>query len=156
MIIAVLGNVITEALNKFSFSNVGEDQITLFILGFSTVFIALTLIYLLINSVPKVLKLDLKKVSKATAGVIVHNKVTDVIVNKHKKETETSVMKTTVVPSDNEEVSAAIAMAMSLYLDDCHDDESFVLTMKINERLSSTWNHKVQNVSFYNFNNLSR
>jgi len=134
MIVAVLCNAIIEALKKFSFYNIGEDQITLFIIGFGVVYVALTLIYLLINVVPKFLKLNFKKNN---------------IVNK--KDNNISVEKTKINTSNNEEVNAAIAMAISLYIDDQHDDESFVLTMKINERLSSNWSHKVLNANFYNF-----
>jgi hypothetical protein len=46
---------------------------------------------------------------------------------------------------------AAIAMALHLYLDNVHDEESNVLTIKRIERRYSPWNSKI-----YGLNNLHR
>ena len=48
--------------------------------------------------------------------------------------------------SVNKEVSAAIAMALALYLDNQHDEESLVLTMNLSDRLNTQWNNKIQNI----------
>ena len=46
--------------------------------------------------------------------------------------------------SDNE--SAAIAMALRLYYDDVHDEESYVITLVNNNNRYSPWNSKIYGI----------
>lgn len=123
------GNSFIETIKKISTKGVGEDQIVLFLIGFGVVFIALTLIYLLINGLSKIINNDFNKKKKS-------NNVEDNI----SKKTETE-------PTMNNEVNVAIAMALSMYFSVQHDEESLVLTMDIQERMSTQWNNKVQLIS---------
>lgn len=52
------------------------------------------------------------------------------------------------------EVSAAIAMAISIYFDELHDQETAILTIKKVGKTYSPWNSKIYNV--INFNRFQR
>jgi Na+-transporting methylmalonyl-CoA/oxaloacetate decarboxylase gamma subunit len=45
--------------------------------------------------------------------------------------------------------SAAISMALHLYYDDVHDDESYVLTIKSPNNRYSSWNSKIYGINNY-------
>jgi sodium pump decarboxylase gamma subunit len=51
------------------------------------------------------------------------------------------------VISENE--SAAIAMALHLYYDDIHDDESYVITIKNTDNRYSPWSSKIYGINNY-------
>lgn len=114
----------------FDLSKVDGNAITIFLIGFGVVFAALITIYFIFNLLPKVL------------GI------------KFKKEKSVKVDNATIKPEKaikaDDEVYAAIAMALSLHFEDAHDDEPMVLSINLNERLNSQWNSKIQNVNFYN------
>lgn len=114
----------------FDLSKVDSNALTIFLIGFGVVYVALIIIYLIFSLLPKVLSIKLKK---------------------EKTHTEA---KSTIKPDKgikaDDEVYAAIAMALSLHFEDAHDDEPMVMSINLNDRLNSQWNSKIQNVNFYN------
>lgn len=114
----------------FDLSRVDANAITIFLIGFGVVYVALIIIYFIFNMLPKVLSIKLKK---------------DKVVKEQKH--ASPVEKTS---KTDDEVYAAIAMALSLHFEDAHDDEPMILSINLNDRLNSQWNSKIQNVNFYN------
>ena len=66
-------------------------------------------------------------------------------------EEEKAALSETLIPG---EVSAAIAVALSLYLDELHDQETAILTIRKVRKTYSPWNSKIYNV--INFNRFQR
>lgn len=62
-----------------------------------------------------------------------------------------STLASTMLPG---EVSAAIAMAISIYFDELHDQETAILTIKKVGKTYSPWNSKIYNV--INLNSFQR
>ena len=116
---------ILSAIN-FDFSRVDGNAVTIFIIGFSVVFSALIIIYLIFSVVPYLMKINIKKKSKPEVKAAEPVIITD------------------------GEVYAAIGMALILHSEDQHDDESMILTLNINDRLNSPWNSKLQNLNLHN------
>lgn len=114
----------------FDLSKVDGNAVTIFLIGFGVVFAALITIYFIFNLLPKVLSIKLKK-------------------QKSQTEAKTNIKPEKEIKAD-EEVYAAIAMALSLHFEDAHDDEPMVMSINLNDRLNSQWNSKIQNVNFYN------
>lgn len=113
----------------FDVSRIDANAMTLFIIGFSVVFGALIVIYLLFLFLPKVINFD--NIGKG---------------KKKNKKQKTEAKKTKVLAEDSE-LYAAIAMALHLHFEDTHDEESMVLTMNIQERVSSQWSSKIININ---------
>ncbi|MDD2387784.1 MAG: OadG family protein [Bacteroidales bacterium] len=116
---------------SFDVSNIDANAMTLFIIGFSVVFGALIVIYLLFFFMPKIINFD--NIGKGKK-------------KKKNKKQKTEAEKTTEV-TENSELYAAIAMALHLHFEDTHDLESMVLTMDIQDRVSSQWSSKIININ---------
>jgi len=114
---------------SFDVSNIDANAMTLFIIGFSVVFGALIVIYLLFFFLPKVFNFDAIGKPK-----------------EKKQKPEPKTEKSTEV-TENSEIFAAIAMALHLHFEDAHDEESMVLTMDIQDRVSSQWSSKIININ---------
>ncbi|MDD2636716.1 MAG: OadG family protein [Bacteroidales bacterium] len=116
---------------SFDVSNIDANALSIFIIGFSVVFGALIVIYFLFFFLPKIVKFD--NIGKRKE-------------KNETKETKQKIEKTTAV-SENSEIYAAIAMALHLHFEDAHDEESMVLTMDIQDRVSSQWGSKIININ---------
>jgi glutaconyl-CoA/methylmalonyl-CoA decarboxylase subunit delta len=114
----------------FDLSKVDGNAITIFLIGFGVVFTALITIYFIFSLLPKALSIKFKK-------------------QKSQTEDKATIKPVKEIKADDE-VYAAIAMALSLHFEDAHDDEPMVLSINLNDRLNSQWNSKIQNVNFYN------
>ena len=101
-------------------------------LGYAIVFVALCFLILIFTLVPKVLSLDFKRLLQS---------------RKENKNTENKGVD--VVMSG--ETNAAIAMALCLYFNDLHDEESNVITIKQVKRTYSPWSSKVYGFTNINF-----
>ena len=112
----------------FDISKIDENAITIFIIGFGIVFAALISIYLFFNFLPKLLTLNFKKKKKTTVAK-----------TSGKSEKSESIV--------DDEVYAAIAMALHLHLEDQHDEESMVLTLDLARNINTQWNSKIQNIN---------
>lgn len=111
--------------NPFDFSAIQLEHLTLAATGYGVVFFSLILLYFIFSIMPKVLDFRLKKQpdleGHATHGA--HH-----------------------TPTQSGEVNAAIAMAISLYFSELHDQETAILTIKKAAKTYSPWNSKIYNV----------
>ncbi len=113
---------------SFDFSAIDEFGITLAVVGYLTVFITLVVMYNTYSLIPKIIdffvRQKLRKQGKFKAAEKDNLHISG-------------------------EVSAAIAMALNLYFDEIHDEESNVLTFKEKNRDYSPWNSKIYSVNDY-------
>ncbi|MEI6758165.1 MAG: hypothetical protein FDX18_06300 [Chlorobium sp.] len=107
------------------FSVIGSQHIALAITLFSVALVALLMLSLIFSLLPKLFNRNLRK--------------------KFQKEgmEGDADYATNMVPG---EVSAAIAMAIALYLEELHDREIAILTIKKVGKTYSPWNSKIYNV----------
>ncbi len=99
---------------------------TVVIVGYSVVFAALVLMFFVVTGLSKMLNLE-KKMRLRRQG---------------KKECKECVDMTG-------EVNAAISMALHLYFDEQHDEESGMMTIKRVSRSYSPWNSKFYGLNTY-------
>ena len=116
-----------------NFSAIGAEHLVLAVSCYIIVFLTLFLLSLVFGILPKLHTRNLrKKMQKGGA------QVNTLIAGK-------------MVPG---EVSAAIAMAISMYFEELHDQETSILTIKKEGKSYSPWNSKIYNV--INFNRFQR
>lgn len=111
---------------KLNLVGIVNNQILLVLICFGIVLFALTLIYLLIRVLRK--GMDSKSNNKSD-------------ISKVKNEAEKPKM--AVLSEKENEVNAAIAMALHLYLDTSHYEESLVITMDLRDRIDTQWNSNI-------------
>lgn len=104
---------------------------TISILGWFIVFVALVFLIGVFLMIPKILNWDTKRVLRKKRGA-----------NKGEIKDEDIIV--------SGETNAAIAMALYLYFNEMHDEESNVITIKAVKRRYSPWSSKV-----YGFNNVN-
>ena len=110
-----------QALHIFLTNNINKESIVIAVAGYLIVFAALVLLFWFFSTVPKLIVL-LKSRKQRGKG----------------KTSELNDMETI-----SGESTAAIAMALHLYLNEIHDDESGVLTIKRISRNYSPWSSKI-------------
>lgn len=111
-------------INEISFdlSRISMDGIFISVVGYIVVFVALTVLYYVFYFLPKLMN-----------------------IKRRKKITEQGVE--TITENDpSGEVNAAIAMALYLYLNEVHDKESNVITIKRVNKVYSPWSSKIYNM----------
>lgn len=109
----------------FNLSNITDDSIIIAIIGYTTVFAALVLLFIVFNTIPKLLYLNLKsKLRKKGESVEI-------------KQEDMNI---------SGETNAAISMALYLYFNQMHDDESNIVTIKEVSRRYSPWSSKIYGV----------
>lgn len=101
------------------------------VVGYTVVFLALVLLVFCFQSLPKLLHVGLQKRERIKASKRLNSEAF----------TEEKYL--------SGEVSAAIAMALSLYFKEQHDEESGVLTIKRVSRTYSPWSSKIYGVNNY-------
>lgn len=112
---------------SFDFSAVDDYAWTIFITGYVIVFTALISLSLLFKYLPLVLNIKRKpKVKNELVKEVDNNKNDD---------------------DSNDDAYAAIAMAVNLYLNDMHDEESLILTIDRDNALNSPWGSKIHNIN---------
>lgn len=116
---------------KFEPAAIDQYAIIISIVGYSIVFIALVTLYLIFFNLPKLFDF-VRKIRH-------RNKEEEIRTQYH--ETLTG------------EVNAAISMALFLYLNEIHDEESRIMTMERVSRTYSPWSSKIYAVRNY-FNRL--
>ena len=114
-------------------SAIGNEHLTLALIGYSIVFLSLFLLFIVFSLLPKFLTRNLRRKFQKEGGE------------------EKAALAGTMVQG---EVSAAIATAISLYLEELHDEETAILTIKKVGKSYSPWNSKIYNV--INFNRFQR
>ena len=105
--------------------NTMEFGFTVAIVGFSIVIIALTLLVTVFLKLPKLLNLKLKKIN----------------FSKKSKEGITSGTEDSYNIEGN--VTAAISLALHLYFNELHDEESDIVTIKKIRKAYSPWSSKI-------------
>lgn len=103
-----------------------EFGLTVSIVGFSIVFSSLTLLVVVFSRLPKLINIKFKKVKK----------------EKHEKEETTDDH---YIVEGN--VTAAISLALHLYFDEMHDEESNIVTIKKVRKAYSPWSSKIYTVT---------
>ena len=111
------------------FSQIDGFATTIALVGYLVVFIALVLLYLVFYNLPSLLRIDLRKL---LAG---------------KSEKETVLKKEGVKVTG--EINAAIGMAIFLYINEMHDKESGVITIKKISKRYSPWSSKIYGLRQY-------
>ncbi len=112
---------------SFDLSLIGVEGAVIAVVGYLIVFIALVVLVYVFNFLPKILKLSFKKKVK-TQDKLAQNKATDDI---------------------SGEVSAAISMALHLYFNESHDEESNVMTIKRVSETYTPWSSKIYGLRTY-------
>jgi glutaconyl-CoA/methylmalonyl-CoA decarboxylase subunit delta len=112
------------------FSAITREQMIFAVFGYLTVICSLFLLFVLF-SVPPAIRQRRQKKRFRSEGI--------------------PESKAVAVPG---EASAAIALALSLYLEELHDQETSIITIKKAGKNYSPWNSKIYNV--INFNQIKR
>jgi Na+-transporting methylmalonyl-CoA/oxaloacetate decarboxylase gamma subunit len=110
-------------LNNLNFDAIDTDALILTIVGYLIVFSALVLLYFVFFNLPKLLNLKFKK---------------------KKTESGEPIVEETIELSG--EVNAAISMALYLYFNQYHDEESNEMTIVRESRIYSPWSSKIYQV----------
>lgn len=98
---------------------------TVALVGYSIVFIALVCLIMIFTQIPKILNLR-AKIELRRKGKQVSDKAEDYEIEGN--------------------VNAAIGMALHLYFNEMHDDESNVITINRIQRRYSPWSSKIYNI----------
>ncbi len=113
----------------FDFSVLSGEGVTIAIVGYTIVFAALVLLYIVFKQIPKIIDIQARRRLKKEGKL------------------ECAEEKQLQIPGDE---LAAISMALYLHLHaEIHDEEDMVLTMKRVQRRYSPWSSKIYNVSSF-------
>jgi glutaconyl-CoA/methylmalonyl-CoA decarboxylase subunit delta len=116
---------------NFDFSAIDGFALTVTLVGYGIVFTALVFMYFVYTMIPKVINMNIRQKLRKQG--------------KHKEaEVESFEM-----PG---EVSAAISMALHLYFNEMHDEESNVMTIKKVSKRYSPWSSKIYGLNTYKRN----
>ena len=107
-------------VNPFDFG------ITVAIVGFGIVLLSLALLSFVFSRLPKIINMKFKKKNGA-------------------KQSEKSTKETNLPIEGN--VTAAISLALNLYFNELHDEESNILTIKQVRKAYSPWSSKIYSVT---------
>ncbi len=119
-------------MEETAMSNVDWAQIWIITgVGYSVVFVALLLLMFCFKNMPKILNLGIRKKIREV-------KERAQARNNGGREEEKYL---------SGEISAAIGMAITLYLKEQHDEESGIITIKRVARTYSPWNSKIYGVN---------
>jgi glutaconyl-CoA/methylmalonyl-CoA decarboxylase subunit delta len=109
---------------NFDFSSINGDAIIICVVGYVIVFTALLLLYFVFNNLPKLLKLKIN------------------LRNRNKVENGRIIKEVSVTG----EVNAAISVALYMYFNELHDEESNVITIKKVSKAYSPWSSKIYGI----------
>lgn len=96
---------------------------TISVVSIIVVFVALAILIFIFMTIPKVLEMNIK--------------------NKLKKSGKTEERQAI---NSNADVNVAIAMGLHMYLDELHDEESNIITIRNAQKQYSPWNSKIYGV----------
>ncbi len=122
-----------DKLLPIDFSAIGTDHLALAVSCYVVVFLSLFLLALVFSVLPKLHARKLRKTMQKTGD-------------------EANIALAGNMVSG--EVSAAIGLALSMYFEELHDQESAILTIRKVGKSYSPWNSKIYNV--INFNRFQR
>lgn len=117
--------VLTDTLSKVGksefFKEVDPFGLGMTVIGYAIVFISLLLLYIVFYNLSKFIQLKLRRLLRKEG-----------VIDKEKKDIS--------IPG---EVNAAIAMALHLYFQEMHDEESAILTINRASKIYSPWSSKI-------------
>jgi Na+-transporting methylmalonyl-CoA/oxaloacetate decarboxylase gamma subunit len=111
---------------QISFSNVTGSDVTIAIVGYVIVFTALVLLFFVYNAIPKLINIKVRR--------------------KLKKEGKCEDYGDLHMEGD---LNAAISMALYLYMNEIHDEESDVITIKRISKQYTPWSSKIYSTNTY-------
>jgi len=111
---------------QFDFSNISGANVTIAIVGYVIVFTALVLLFFVYNTIPKLINIKVRR--------------------QLKKEGKCEDCGDLHIEGD---VNAAISMALYLYFDEVHDEESDVITIKRISKQYTPWSSKIYSTNSY-------
>lgn len=114
---------------NFDFSAIDGFAITVTVVGYGIVFVALVFMYYVYTILPRVISMNIRQKLRRQG--------------RHKE----AEVKNLDVPG---EVNAAISMALHLYFNEMHDEESNVVTIKKVSKRYSPWSSKIYGLNTYN------
>ena len=117
----VLTDTLGQASKSEYFKQVDPFGLGMTVIGYAIVFIALLLLYIVFFNLTKLIQVKLRRVLRKEGTI-----------DKEKKDIS--------VPG---EVNAAIAMALHLYFQELHDEESAILTINRASKIYSPWSSKI-------------
>ena len=106
---------------------IDSNAIMLAVLGYLIVFTALVILYLVFNYLPKLIHLRIRRKLQEMGKTIHHHEMGGV----------------------SGEVNAAISLSLYLYMNEIHDEESHVMTIRKITKAYSPWNSKIYAVRNY-------
>ncbi|MCS7052210.1 MAG: OadG family protein [Ignavibacterium sp.] len=113
--------------NSDLFMKIDPYGIGMTVIGYSVVFIALLLLYVIFYNLSKVLALNIKRILRKEGKSEEANKVEEI----------------------SGEVNAAIAYAIYLYFNELHDKENPVITISRISKAYSPWSSKIYSLRKY-------
>jgi Na+-transporting methylmalonyl-CoA/oxaloacetate decarboxylase gamma subunit len=116
---------------SFDLSAIDGFAITVTVVGYGIVFIALVFMYFVYTLMPKVISMNIRQKLRKEG--------------KHKEADEKTL-------DISGEVNAAISMALHLFFNEMHDEESNVMTIKKVSKRYSPWSSKIYGLNTYNRN----
>ena len=111
---------------RFDLNGITDYSLIVALVGYITVFFALVLLYYVFNNIPKVINFWIKQRLRREGK---HKGIKDLHISG--------------------EVNAAISMAMYLYFNELHDEESHTMTIKRVSKRYSPWSSKIYNLNPY-------
>ncbi|OYT13777.1 MAG: hypothetical protein B6I19_03385 [Bacteroidetes bacterium 4572_114] len=111
---------------QFDLSNVSGFSITVAVVGYIIVFAALVMLFFIYSSIPKLININVRQ--------------------KLKRQGKCEDCGDLHIEGD---VNAAISMALYLYLDEAHDEESDVITIKRISKQYTPWSSKIYSTNTY-------
>jgi len=114
----------------FDFGGITDFGLIVAACGYLIVFLALVVMYFVYNNIYRLINMNIRKRLKRE-GKIKENENLDL--------------------SISGETAAVISMALYMYLEDVHDDESHIITIKSVSKRYSPWNSKI-----YGLNNFQK
>lgn len=116
-------------INLPDFSQIDTFAGTIAIVGYVVVFIALVLLYFVFSNLNSLLRIDIRRV----------------LGKRGKKDAERNKEEVRITG----EVNAAIGLAIYMYFDEIHDEESGIITIKKISKRYSPWSSKIYGLRQY-------
>ncbi len=116
---------------KFDLSAISGDEIIIAVVGYCIVFASLVILYLVFYNIPKIINSNIRQKLRREGK---HKILEDEDLN--------------VVGEEN----AAISMALYLYFNELHDQESNIITIKKISKKYSPWSSKIYGLNMFHNN----
>jgi len=111
----------------FDLSAISSFAIFLSVVGYVVVFVALVILYYVFAAIPKLINMQIRQKLKRQGKLAEAEKEVQMV----------------------GEVNAAISMALYLFFEEQHDEESRTMTVKHIQKVYSPWSSKIYNVNDY-------